>query len=105
MPRRIHHRHHRPKCIEIPSASGVGVCLTPISHGDDRHPAGFIIGHEIAGDRWRCEGGVTIDDAHFEHKWSMTGSLEAGDLMISPSILCRAHPDFHAYVTAGRWTG
>lgn len=91
------------RAIAIPSESGVRVRLTPISHGDDRHPAGFIISHRV-GRRW-CEGAITIDDAHFPHKWTMTGSLKAGDLTISPSIQCTLHRDFHAHVTNGRWTG
>jgi hypothetical protein len=104
----VRHRHpsrSRLKCRDIPSASGIGVCLQPISHGDDLHPAGFIIGHDVAGEPFRCESGLTIDDVHFPHKWSMTGSLAKGDLTIDPSIACTTHPSFHAFVQQARWTG
>lgn len=92
------------KCVVIPSASGIGVCLQSVVHGEDLHPAGFIIGHEVADAEFWCEGSLTIDDAHFPHKWTMTGSLEAGDLTLNPSVQCMTHPAFHAYVVDGRWT-
>lgn len=113
------HRFQDPpyKCVDLPSASGVGVCLQPISHGPgelssgetfEGHPAGFIIGHDTADPAYggaRCDGGLTLDDAHWPHKWDQTGSLEGGDLTLTPSVLCTDHPSFHAYITNGRWTG
>lgn len=104
-----YHNEDLSRCVELPSESGIGVCLQAISHSTEPnetpHSAGFIISHDVPGQTYRCEGGLTIDDAHFPHKWTQTGSLEAGGLTLTPSVLCTEHPSFHAYITNGRWTG
>ncbi len=51
--------------------------------------------------RARCEGAVNVDP-HFDRPcWGMTGTLEGGDLTLSPSILCG--DGFHGYVQGGVW--
>jgi len=106
---------HDATCTDLPSESGIGVCIRSIDHGPgqmvsgetfDRHPAGFIIAHDVPGGGERCEGALTIDEAHFgPERWTVSGSLEAGDLTLTPSVACTVHPTFHAHVTNGRWTG
>lgn len=95
----------RPNCIEI----GDHVCIEQngrYGYPDD-HVGGFIISHDVAGEQYRCEGAVTVDPelAKDGKVWTMTGSLAGGDLTLSPSILCSLHPEFHAHVVNGRWTG
>lgn len=120
------HRHRFAPDDEVGCvAIDAHVCLEATTHGGDpdvtdtatgemsggpvAHLAGFIVGHDVD---WleglRCRGAVTIDP-HFDRRWEMTGSLEAGDLTIAPSILCRAErPDggecgWHGYVRNGKW--
>lgn len=97
------HPYKRP-CTEIPE----GVCLRPVVHGDDEHLAGFHIGHERAGGYdpeihafERCEGYVNVDPDDPSPRWEMTGSLEGGDLTLSPSILCS--DGFHGFIQNGKW--
>lgn len=104
------HKHAWPyedpstyKCTEI----GPDVCIRPTVHGDDQHLAGFILAHEVDwNDGDRSEGYVNVDpDADGKPIWSVTGSLEGGDLTLSPSILHHGdpHPDIHGYVRNGKW--
>lgn len=92
------------KCTEL----GPTCCIRETVHGDDLHLAGFIIAHDLQDeDGPRCEGAVAVDP-HFDPEravWTMTGSLEAGNLTLSPSVACSIHPYFHAFVQNGRWTG
>lgn len=67
---------------------------------------GFWISHEWAGGPVRCVGRVPVITG--DHPtWAMTGTLEGGDLSLTPSILCRGgppeHAEFHGYVTNGAW--
>jgi hypothetical protein len=92
-------------CFEI----GEHCCLRPVGRygKDDNWISGYIIAHDVEGEEFRCEGAVNTDpemtkDGKF---WESTGSLQGGDLTLTPSILCTTHPEFHAYITNGRWTG
>ena len=93
------------RCTEI----GDGVCIRQTGRYGypDDYVSGFIIAHDVAGQVWRCEGAITVDPDLAENGrlWTMTGSLDAGDLTLAPSILCATHPEFHAHVQRGRWTG
>lgn len=101
------HKHlwpGKPPCVALSDS----VCIWPTSHGEDHHLYGFMIAHDVAGDEKRCVGALAIDphaaaDGH--PIWTMTGSLAGGDLSLQPSVQCKVHQDFHAYVTNGRWTG
>lgn len=116
------HRDEPYKCVEIDPH----VCLQPIHGGGEgisrrnangelepvaEYFAGFIIGHDRAGIEHRCEGMVTVDrQGEPGPTWSMTGSVEGGDLTLSPSILCvigsgdyGARCGFHGFVQNGKW--
>ncbi len=121
------HAHEEPgeahRCVEI----GEHVCLHPIHHSNapagvvlntpeadayGTHLGGFIVGHDREGFDVRCEGFVTTDDCPMTAGracWSMTGTLEGGDLTLSPSILCRLGNvanmpcGYHGFVTNGKW--
>jgi hypothetical protein len=113
---------HPKRCVDI----AANVCLEPTNHslvpagsgipvnspeaepyGEELY--GFIVGHEREGLDHRCEGAVAVcQHAHPGKGWSMTGTLEGGDLTLSPSIQCRNTLDgedcaFHGYVRAGKW--
>lgn len=126
------HRHAREdpgdgqKCVEIDehvclqpidgSNAPAGVVLnTPEADAYGTHLGGFIVGHDRPAIDVRCEGFVHVD-GQGGHNWTMTGSLDGGDLTLSPSILCRAGTpedpmarlvanqcQFHGYVTDGKW--
>lgn len=86
------HEHAWPyglDCVDI----GDEVCLTPMS----AHP-GYRFAHDQEGQEGRCVGTVTVSPDH----WQQTGSLEAGDLTLTPSVLCRNH-GFHGFVRGGQW--
>lgn len=113
-----------PPCVEI----APNVCLEPTYHGGDpdvtdsrtgeiaggpvEHLAGFILAHDRDGFDVRCQGAVSVDE-HFPERarWSIAGSLEAGNLTLAPSILCRTGAigtdgvdcGFHGYVQNGQW--
>lgn len=119
------HAHRDPpyKCVEIDPH----VCLQPISGGGEgisnaatgepvpEYFAGFIVGHDRPGFDVRCEGFVGVHEKH-EPRWTMSGTLEGGDLTLSPSILCQMGSlddprevgpgstcGFHGWVRDGRW--
>ena len=114
------HRHARDdsepmRCVEI----APNVCLQPINGGGEgisnaqgepvaEYFAGFIIGHDRDGFDVRCEGFVNVGPGH-PNRWDMTGTIEGGDLTLSPSILCRLgnvanQPcGFHGFVRDGKW--
>ncbi len=119
------HRHGWPyedpstqKCTEISPE----VCLRPTVHGGDpdvtnadgsiaggptEHLAGFIVAYDWPGFDHRLEGAVNVDP-HFPEnaRWQMTGSLEGGDLTLSPSIQAyddRHQPTFHGFIRDGHW--
>lgn len=114
------------KCREI----APNVCLQPVEHSNaptgmvlntpeadayGTHHAGFIIGHEREGmpNGQRCEGHVVTDTCAATDgraRWQMTGTLEGGDLTLTPSILCvlgsggtDERCGFHGFVTNGGW--
>lgn len=98
--------------IEHSSAPAGVVLNTPEADGYGSHPAGWILGHDRPGFDVRCEGFVNIDTCPTvgdRPTWSVTGSLEGGDLTLSPSVLCRlgnvANEEcgFHGFVQAGKW--
>ena len=103
------HRHpydDDPRCTEV----GPTVCLRPTIHGDDEHLAGFIVAYDWPGSGVRLEGAVSVDPHLGSVLWSMTGSLEGGDLTLSPSIQAYDSRDpsgrkatIHGYVTNGAW--
>lgn len=121
------HAHRDPpyKCVEIDPH----VCLQPLSGGGEgitnaktgepvpEYFAGFIIGHDRAGFDVRCEGVVHVArQGATGPTWSVSGSLEGGDLTLKPSILCMmgslddprevgpgSRCGFHGFVRNGRW--
>ncbi len=94
-------------CLEIDPH----VCLQPTGvYGQpDDVLAGFLMWHDRDGVVGRCGGGVAVrDNGDGRARWQMTGSLEGGDLTLSPSILCRTPFDgrecgFHGFVRDGQW--
>jgi hypothetical protein len=111
--------YREAKCVEIDEH----VCLQPFDHSNapagvvlntpeadayGDHLGGFIFGHDREGFDVRCEGAVHVC-GHGGNSWSMAGSLEGGDLTLSPSILCRlgsstvAECGFHGFVRDGKW--
>lgn len=114
------HRHvgeRKVACVAIDEH----VCLRPTVHGgashitnadgsiaggETEHLAGFLVAHDREGQPYRCEGAVNVDP-HFEGErpvWGMTGSLEGGDLTLSPSIHeTDGQHDFHGFVRNGKW--
>jgi hypothetical protein len=103
----MRHKHRwpgHPECVELSPS----VCIWSTSHGEDHHLYGFMIGHDVVGEEKRCVGAISVDphaadDGH--PVWTMTGSLAGDDLSLQPSVQCTTHPEFHAHVTNGRWTG
>lgn len=120
------HRHGWPyedpstqKCTEV----GPTVCLRPTVHGGDpdvtdsatgaisggpvEHLAGFIVAYDWPGADARLEGYVSVDDDLEEKvRWTMTGTLQGGDLTLSPSIQAyddQRQPTIHGFVQAGKW--
>lgn len=91
----------------VPDGSGIPI-NSPEGEAYGTHLAGFIVGHDRDGLEVRCEGFVGVDGQH-GNNWTMTGSLEGGDLTLSPSILCRLGNNqlgecgFHGFVQQGRW--
>ena len=117
-----HAHHDEPKCVEI----NEHVCLQPIDGGGEgifrrdeagelvpvpRYFAGFIISHDRDGFEHRCEGFVRVALDRDGPVWTMSGTLEGGDLTLSPSILCvlgtadggDARCGFHGFVQGGKW--
>jgi hypothetical protein len=100
------HANDEWKCVEI----GPDVCLSPFYHGDDEHLAGFFVSFDLPGDEGsRVPGAVNVDP-HFAGErpiWTMTGSLDGGDLSLSPSVLMKSpgapERERHGYVTNGKW--
>lgn len=105
------HAVHPPRpCVEI----GVGVCISPSYHwrpdqGEteaDRRIVGYVIAHDTPEWEERCESALLTELGFGPTAiWTQTGSLEGGDLSLSPSVQCRTHSAFHAFVQNGRWTG
>ena len=118
------HAHRDPpyKCVEIDPH----VCLQPMTGGGEgvtsaatgepipEYFAGFLIAHDRDGFDVRCEGFVSVNaEKHPGHVWEMSGSLEGGDLTLSPSILCQVgnlddpargtRCGFHGFVRDGKW--
>jgi hypothetical protein len=108
MSRRRRHRHgyhpyegppyRRAKCVDIDPA----VCLQPYAGRENASVAGFIVGHDATDRPVRCDGSLLVVPVDNHPVWSMTGSLEAGDLTLSPSVLCK-RDGFHGFVQNGRW--
>ena len=96
-------------CREI----GEGVCIRPLWHwrsdlGEteaDARIMGYAIAHEVPGQEARCEGVLALKEGFGPPVWTQEGTLEGGDLTLRPSIQCKTHAEFHAFVTNGRWTG
>lgn len=87
------------------------VCLTPIvsANPEQPHDEGYWFCHEVPGAERRCTGRVlTMNQREGGAVWTQTGSLEGGDLTLSPSVLCRypagerSH-EFHGWVRDGKW--
>lgn len=113
-----HPEHERPhRCIEIDARH----CLEPTVHGGDpdvrdsktgevsggpvEHLAGFIVRHARPGSddsQPRCAAHADVDPHYPTPIWSMSGSLEGGDLTLSPSLLCGTCGD-HGFVRDGKW--
>lgn len=118
--------HHAPyqgdvRCTDV----GPTVCLRPTVHGGDpditesatgeiaggsvEHLAGFIVAYDWADSEHRLEGAVSVDP-HGSTTWTITGSLEGGDLTLSPSIQAYdsrdssgRKPTIHGFVRNGQW--
>lgn len=74
--------------------------------------SGYIVSHHVALGQPRCEGFVCIDPEIAKPRgdgalrlWVATGSIETGDLTLSPSIECTTHREWHAHIQDGKWTG
>lgn len=100
-------------CVDL----GSGVCIREWRYAGDR-VGSFFIAHERnrpfdaardVGDR--CEGRIPVrpkgePQPDSEGSWEMTGSLAAGDLTLTPSILCgnaNACGGSHGFVQNGKW--
>lgn len=111
-----HEHYGTDSCTPVSEA----VCLSPIVHGTETpgqfpmtgtdHLAGFLFHHDREGFDQRCGGYVRVCECQpGTHRWGMTGSLEGGDLTLTPSILCRLGrvgvPEcgFHGFVQLGKW--
>lgn len=115
----MRHQHPSDRCVDI----GSGVCLSPTVHGGDpdvtdsktgeiaggptEHLAGFVVSYEWPGEPGRLQGAITVDP-HLPGGWTIdSGSLEGGDLTISPSIQAYAEdgktPTVHGFVRGGKW--
>lgn len=103
-----------PPCVDL----GHGVCIRPW-HQDGDKIVDFFIAHErtVPFDaakhvEERCVGRIPVRPAGSAHpadhaSWEMTGSLQAGDLTLTPSILCR-DPDgicggSHGFIRNSAW--
>ncbi|HYI66376.1 MAG TPA: hypothetical protein VEW95_05595 [Candidatus Limnocylindrales bacterium] len=108
-------------CVEIDEH----VCLQPINGGGEgitsgktgepvpEYLAGFMISHDRDGFPHRCEGFVRVHPEADRSVWTMVGTLEGGDLTLTPSILCTmgslddpaagTRCGFHGYVRDGKW--
>lgn len=94
------------RCTSI----GPDVCLRPVGlygEPDDAPPAGYFVSHERPEGGDRCEGHVSVRHPAGDGRatWTQTGTLEGGDLTLTPSILCRGSKDFefHGFVRDGKW--
>lgn len=105
------------RCTDV----GPNVCLRPTVHGGDpditnadgtiaggptEHLAGFIVGYDWPGIEYRLEGAVSVDPHLGPALWAMSGSLEGGDLTLSPSIQAYDNdrkPTVHGFVRDGKW--
>jgi len=121
------HRHAGDEAGEAQRCVAIAehVCLQPIDGSDapagvvlntpeadayGTHLAGFIVAHDRPGFDVRCEGFVHVD-GKAGNQWAMTGSLDGGDLTLSPSILCvlgsgtgsDERCGFHGFVRDGKW--
>lgn len=110
------------RCTEV----GPTVCLRPTVHGGNpdvtnsadgsiaggpvEHLYGFIVAYDWPGAEWRLEGAVCVDPDQAGARWTMTGSLEGGDLTLAPSIQAydsrdtsARTPTIHGWVRNGIW--
>ena len=115
------HRNDREGCIDV----GPTVCLRPTVHGgnpdvtnsadgsiaggETEHLYGFIVAYDWPGSDVRLEGAVAVDE-HAPVRWTMSGSLEGGDLTLHPSIQAYDSRDpsartktIHGHVRNGKW--
>lgn len=95
-------------CVEI----AADVCLTPIRAADPSRPhdEGYWFCHDVPGAERRCTGRVLTVNSQGGPVWEQTGTLDDGDLTLSPSVLCSAarygetdHPECHGWVRDGKW--
>lgn len=110
-------------CIEV----GPTVCLRPTVHGGNpdvtesatgaiaggelEHLYGFIVAYDWPDSDVRLEGAVCVDPHGAPGAmWTMTGSLEGGDLTLAPSIQAFDSRDrtartktIHGWVRNGAW--
>jgi hypothetical protein len=84
---------------------GPDVWLTPLHRHGEKYESivAYIVSHKGA-DGW-CEGSIAVEPGYGPPVWTQMGSLAGGDLSLEPSVQCKTHPDFHAHVENGRWTG
>lgn len=91
-----------PACTPIAD----DVCLVR-EEDSDGNLTGYWISHEWEAGQPRCLGRVIVVPREGLPQWAQTGTLDGGDLTLTPSILCPegppGHVPFHGYVTAGRW--
>jgi hypothetical protein len=91
------HKHTWPGDLDC-TVIGEGVCLTAI-------PNGFLVSFENdQTDGWLTGRVLTNGDDEYV-KWQQTGTLEGGDLTLSPSIQLDYGQglSFHGFVTNGKW--
>lgn len=120
------HRHAAYQGVVRCTDVGPTVCLRPTVHGGDsdvtnadgtiaggpdEHLAGFIVAYDWPDSNVRLEGAVNVDeDFPSGARWQMTGSLEGGDLTLTPSIQAydsrdpsNRIPTIHGFVQNGAW--
>lgn len=94
-------------CVDL----SADTCIAPITSAHIKGVTGFWFAHDTPSGS-RCVGRVPTSDANGGPTWSQTGTLEGGDLTLSPSVLCiapkgpageRHGPDFHGFVRGGKW--
>jgi Family of unknown function (DUF6527) len=86
----------RSRCVAIDER----VCLAPTTYRGAL--GGFLIGHDAPDLPVRCDGALMVVLVDGHPTWAISGSLEAGDLTLSPSVLCK-RDGFHGFIQNGRW--
>ncbi len=84
-------------CVDI----GGGICLRRMLMHGTTDTDGYMFCHDAPDLKWRCEGYVSVNPESPKH-WEQTGTLDGGDLTLSPSLLC-TRDQFHGFIRDGHW--